>query len=103
MQVGMPSNVDMAKMKSEWLSKYWRDNPVPFRTRFFAHMPRLMRLLNGRGARLVNWMNRRSLVRAAMKGTVGISAEREMPAFADEPVAVWFRKQIWRREDRKSV
>ena len=93
-----PSNVDMAKMKSEWLSKYWRDNPVPFRTRFFAHMPRLMRRLNGRGARLVNWMNRRSLVRAAMKGTVGISAEREMPPFADEPFTVWFRKQTWRRD-----
>ncbi|WP_272481761.1 (Fe-S)-binding protein [Rhodothermus marinus] len=34
-----PSNVDMARIKAEWLAKYWEANGVPLRVRLFAHQP----------------------------------------------------------------
>src|SRR5690606_2466998 len=34
-----PSNVDMARIKTEWLHKYWAANGLPRRVRFFAEQP----------------------------------------------------------------
>ncbi len=90
-----PSNVDMAKMKTEWLSKYWATHRMPLRTRLFARLPRLTRALPARLARTVNWINRRPALRKAMEKTLGVSARRALPAFAPEPFTTWFAKQNW--------
>ena len=90
-----PSNVDLAKIKSEWLSKYWEANGLPMRTRLFAGMPQLTRRLAGVTARSANWINRRSAVRKAMQRTLGISSRRTLPAFADEPFTTWFARRSW--------
>ena len=90
-----PSNVDMARMKTEWLGKYWEANGIPLRTRFFAHMARMSRRLVGPVARTTNFMNRRPAVRKMLEKTLGITAERDLPEFAPEPFDVWFRKQKW--------
>lgn len=94
-KVECPSNVDMARMKTEWLGKYYEANGTPLRTRFFAHMARMSRRLVGPAARVTNFMNRRPAIRKAMEKTIGITAERELPEFAAEPFDVWFRKQKW--------
>ncbi|MDQ7040219.1 MAG: FAD-linked oxidase C-terminal domain-containing protein [Rhodothermus sp.] len=89
-----PSNVDMAKMKTEWLAKYWEANGVPLRTRLFAHQPRLARWIGGGWkARLVNSGLHHPLVRWIMDRMLGISARRKLPAFASEPFTRWFQKQ----------
>lgn len=93
-----PSNVDMGKMKTEWLNTYWKANGLPLRTRLFAHLPTLTRKLPKRMAAVVNRVNRLGPVRRAMEKTLGISARRPLPTFASEPFTDWFRKQRWTSE-----
>ncbi|GIV61062.1 MAG: oxidoreductase [Rhodothermaceae bacterium] len=93
-----PSNVDMAKLKTEWLARYWQDNPVPARTRLFARLPEVAARVHGPVARLVNWVNRRGLTRRLLDTTLGISRHRTLPSFAPEPFTVWFARQRWRAD-----
>jgi len=91
-----PSNVDMGKIKTEWLHHYWEDNGIPLRTRLFARQPQLARLIGGTPlAHMVNWVNRQTPIRALMEATVGISRERELPPFAARSFAQWYGKQTW--------
>lgn len=90
-----PSNVDMAKIKTEWLSKYWEANGMPKRARFFARMPQITRRLTGPAARAANWVNGRKAVRGILERSMGISQKRELPRFAAEPFTTWFAKQTW--------
>jgi len=77
-----PSTVDMARIKTEWLSKYWQDNGAPLRTRIFATLPELARRISPAGARTLNWLNSRRVSRWFMDSFLKISREREFPAFA---------------------
>ncbi len=91
-----PSNVDMAKIKTEWLSQYWDENGVPLRTRLFAHQPDVAQWIGGSAlAPVVNWMNRQVPVRALLDWTLGISRERKLPGFARQTFEQWYRDQIW--------
>ena len=98
-----PSNVDMAKLKTEWLGHYYEKHGIPLRTRFFAHAPRLARALKGRRARLVNWTNRQGWARRRMEKVMGITASRPLPPFAEEPFTDWFKKQTWREDGPEVV
>jgi Fe-S oxidoreductase len=91
-----PSNVDMAKMKTEWLNRYWEDNPMPLRTRLFAHQPDLARWVSGTPlAGVVNWLSRRPVLRRLGEAALGVSAERELPPFAPETFRQWFAARSW--------
>lgn len=90
-----PSNVDMAKIKTEWLSKYWTANKMPLRTKLFAHMPQLTRLVSGASAGAANWMGRKRPVLKVLEKTLGISEKRSLPPFATESFSKWFHKQAW--------
>ncbi len=98
-----PSNVDMAKMKTEWLHQYWQVHEMPLRTKLFAHLPQLSRRMTGTLARLANTVNRLAPVRWMLDRTLGISRRRSLPAFAAEPFHVWFRKQTWRADGPQVV
>lgn len=93
-----PSNVDMTKLKTEWLSHYWDANRMPLRTRLFAHLPRLSRRLHGPLARVANWFNSRAAVGWLLDRTLGISSQRVLPPFAVEPFDLWFKKQVWSQD-----
>jgi FAD/FMN-containing dehydrogenase/Fe-S oxidoreductase len=86
-----PSSVDMAKIKFEFLAQYHDAHGVPFRARLFSDIGRLSRLGSGPLAPLANWSLHNGLIRAGMERFLGISAERELPAFAREPFTAWFR------------
>lgn len=88
-----PSNVDLAKIKSEWLGKYWEANGLPMRTRLFAKLPQITRRLAGLTARSANWMNGRKILRKTMERALGISTRRALPEFAEEPFTTWFARQ----------
>ena len=90
-----PSNVDMTKIKTEWLSKYWEENGRPFRTKLFAHIPQYTRKIAGRLARPVNWFNRQAFVKNALARVLKISNKRTLPPFAAEPFTMWYKKQRW--------
>ena len=90
-----PSNVDMAKIKSEWLGWYREANGASLRARIVAHLPTAARRMSGTVARSANWLNRRPTVRRLMERTIGISRKRRLPAFAPEPFTTWFGTRDW--------
>ncbi|MFO8100468.1 MAG: FAD-linked oxidase C-terminal domain-containing protein, partial [Salinibacter sp.] len=85
-----PSNVDMAKMKSEWQHHYWQENGMPLRARLFAHQPDAAQWISGTPlAALVNWASRQSVLRTVGEAVLGISAERPLPPFARQTFRQW--------------
>ncbi len=99
-----PSNVDMAKIKTEWLNHYWKENRMPLRTKVFANQPELAHWISGTPlASLVNWTSRADWLRSLGERIVGVTAERELPAFARETFRQWFRKQSWPEQGPRVV
>jgi FAD/FMN-containing dehydrogenase/Fe-S oxidoreductase len=85
-----PSNVDMAKLKYEFLDHYHRANGLPLRNRFFGGIERLNRV-GSSFAPISNWLSRLSLVRRLMETTLGMDRRRPLPLFARETFEEWFR------------
>jgi FAD/FMN-containing dehydrogenase/Fe-S oxidoreductase len=84
-----PSNVDMAKLKSEFLALYYADHGTPLRARLFAHIERL-NLLGCGLAPLSNWVANCAPVRWAMDWFLGIHRNRQLPPFARQTFDRWF-------------
>jgi FAD/FMN-containing dehydrogenase/Fe-S oxidoreductase len=87
-----PSNVDMAKLKYEFLHHYYRANGLPLRNRLFGHIERLNRLMS-RVPTLANWMTAVPFNRWLMEKVAGIDRRRPLPALAEETFTDWFRKR----------
>src|SRR5438034_2619474 len=83
-----PSNVDMAKLKYEFLSHYYATHGTPLRARLFAHIATLNRL-GQRVAPLSNWLARSALGKW-MQERLGIAPQRTLPAFARQTFSAWF-------------
>ena len=90
-----PSNVDMAKLKYEFLAHYNETNGAPLRSRMFARIHALSRLASAVPS-VANAMMTAPFVRRFLDRYVGIDARRKLPAFADQTFETWFRK----RKDR---
>ena len=84
-----PSNVDMAKLKYEFLAHYYRANGLPLRNRLFGRIERLSRL-GSRLAPLSNWVAGSRLNRWLMERLAGIDHRRPLPLFARETFTDWF-------------
>ncbi len=89
-----PSAVDMAKIKFEFLARYYEVHGIPFRVRLFGAVPALSRIAAGPWAPLINAMMANGLVRILMDVTLGISRQRVMPKFASQPFTTWFKKHL---------
>jgi FAD/FMN-containing dehydrogenase/Fe-S oxidoreductase len=85
-----PSNVDMAKLKYEFLDHYHRANGLPLRNRIFGAIEALNRL-GSRLAPLSNWIVNSGLNRWLMEVVAGIDRRRPLPQFAGETFEGWFR------------
>ncbi|MEA2288142.1 MAG: hypothetical protein QOD55_139 [Solirubrobacteraceae bacterium] len=83
-----PLDVDMASLKSEFLSHHQAIHGTPLRSRVFGSI----RLLNRIGAALApvsNWPEGVRPLRAALERTVGIARERPLPRFERETLLRW--------------
>jgi Fe-S oxidoreductase len=87
-----PSNVDMAKMKYEFLHHYHTANGLPLRNRLFGHIARLS-WLGSRLAPLSNWIARSWPNRMLMERLFGIDRRRPLPRFARESFTDWFDRR----------
>jgi Fe-S oxidoreductase/FAD/FMN-containing dehydrogenase len=86
-----PSNVDMAKLKYEFLDHYHRANGLPMRNKMFGAIETLNRV----GSNLApasNWVANLGLSRWLMKIFAGIDPRRPLPEFAKVTFAEWFRE-----------
>jgi Fe-S oxidoreductase len=87
-----PSNVDMAKLKYEFLAHYNDANGLPLRSNIFAHIHALSRMASFMPS-LANSMMSRPSVRQMLDRYVGIDARRKMPPIARHTFESWFRKR----------
>ena len=84
-----PSNVDMAKLKYEFLHHYHRANGLPLRNRLFGGIERINRI-GSQFAPVSNWIVRSKANRWLMEKLAGIDRRRPLPQFAEETFEDWF-------------
>ncbi|MBI3624655.1 MAG: FAD-binding protein [Candidatus Rokubacteria bacterium] len=87
-----PSNVDMAKLKYEFLGHYYRVNGLPLRNKLFGRIEAVNRL-GSRLAPLSNWIAGSRLHRFLLERLVGIDRRRPLPPFARETFTGWFARR----------
>jgi FAD/FMN-containing dehydrogenase/Fe-S oxidoreductase len=86
-----PSNVDVAKLKAEFLQHYYDSNGVPFRSRLIANFTKsakLGSLLPG----LYNFAMTNSFISKMIKRASGFAVERSMPTMYKTTLAAWYKK-----------
>jgi FAD/FMN-containing dehydrogenase/Fe-S oxidoreductase len=87
-----PSNVDMARLKSEvWQMRYDRHGPAP-RDRLIRDSARAAAIFSGPLAPLINRIQRSGFFREALEKTVGFSATRILPEYARQPFHRWYQR-----------
>ena len=86
------SGVDMAKLKSEFLSQYHKANGLPFRNRAFAHINRINRL-GSAFAPMSNWAARSPVGKLFSHAILGVDHRRSLPPFARKTFAKWFEQR----------
>lgn len=86
-----PSQVDMAKMKSEALYHYHQKHGFPLRTQLFGKIGQLNKLFSP----FANWVNSFSNSKFGKRilNVFGIAKERSMPRLATERFSHWFERQ----------
>jgi FAD/FMN-containing dehydrogenase/Fe-S oxidoreductase len=92
-----PSNVDMAKLKYEFLHHYHAVNGLPLRHRLFGRIATLS-AWGSRLAPLSNWIAGSRPNRFLMEKLLGLDARRPLPAFAGETFTGWFDRRPPRRD-----
>ncbi len=85
-----PSNVDVAKMKSEFLQHYYDANGVPFKAQQIADSPKINEKFE-RMPWLYNLGGSMPGVKNVVKSVMGISPKRELPKMAPQSLRRWFK------------
>ncbi|WP_020529146.1 FAD-binding and (Fe-S)-binding domain-containing protein [Flexithrix dorotheae] len=93
-----PSNVDVAKLKGEFLSQYYKANGIGLRTKLIGHFPTLTALA-ALTPSLYNFIFSNKLTGNLAKSVVGFASERPMPKLHKTTLNKWYRKN---RKDKKS-
>jgi FAD/FMN-containing dehydrogenase len=86
-----PSNVDVAKLKAEFLQQYYDANGVPFRSRLIANFTtsaKLGALVPG----MYNFMMTTPWISNSIKKLSGFALQRSMPTLGKTTLQKWFKK-----------
>lgn len=86
-----PSNVDVAKLKAEFLQHYYDANGVPFRSKLIANFTASAKfgaLVPG----LYNFVVTNRLIGGAIKKLAGFARKRSMPPMHTYTLQNWFKK-----------
>jgi Fe-S oxidoreductase len=98
-----PSNVDMARLKSEYLNFYHQKVPYSFRERMVTGVEAAGRV----GVALApfsNWIIRQGWFRSVLERTIGIDRRRSLMPYARQTFADWFRgRNTSSSSNRKAV
>jgi len=87
-----PSNVDMAKLKSETSQAYYDTHGTTLRDRMIKNSASMSARLSGSAAGLINTVQRSVLFRKLMERMMGIDGRRILPPYAKQSFAQWFKK-----------
>jgi len=86
-----PSNVDVAKLKAEFLQQYYDANGVPFRSRLIANFTRSAKL-GSIAPGIYNFMVTAPVISKLIKKMSGFAVERSMPTMYKTTLESWFKK-----------
>ncbi|MBA3602952.1 MAG: FAD-binding protein [Parachlamydiaceae bacterium] len=86
-----PSQVDMAKMKSEFLYHYHKKHGYSFRTRLFGEIGTINKLTSP-FASLFNAVSETFIVKKLLSW-IGIAPERTLPKLSNERFSKWVKRQ----------
>jgi len=86
-----PSNVNLALLKAELLYARWHRDGLPLRERIFSNAD-LLGKMGCAMAALANRVLDSKPLRSVMEKTLGISAKRSLPHYANERFDKWFAK-----------
>ena len=87
-----PSNVDVAKLKYEFLDHYRRANGESLRDKLFGNIGTLSRW-GSFFAPLSNWALRSGVFRDLLEEHVGVDRRRSLPPLASQTFVQWFRSR----------
>lgn len=85
-----PSNVDMPKLKAEFLHQYYKTQKVPFRSRFFARSARLNNL-GSLFPGVTNFFLKNALSSGLLKNVLGIAHQRPLPLLYKTTLDKWYK------------
>tara|TARA_B100001559_G_scaffold130630_1_gene109906 strand:+ start:1413 stop:4325 length:2913 start_codon:yes stop_codon:yes gene_type:complete len=88
-----PANVDMAKIKYEFLNNYYKKNRVPLRSRLVGGVPKLYKLISGPQALFYNLANKLPFSKLITEKIIGIDRKRNMPKISSYTFESWFKKR----------
>lgn len=88
-----PSNVDMAKMKSDVTQMYYDEHGVTFRDRLIRDSSKVAPLFSGFLAGFVNAVQKSAVFRSALQRWAGFDQRRVLPQYANEPFYKWLEKE----------
>jgi FAD/FMN-containing dehydrogenase/Fe-S oxidoreductase len=98
-----PSNVDMAKLKAEFLQQYYDANGVPFRSKLIANFSasaKLGSMMPG----VYNFFVSNPITGSLIKMLSGFAVKRSMPTLSKTTLLSWYRKhqkEITHKANRK--
>jgi FAD/FMN-containing dehydrogenase/Fe-S oxidoreductase len=100
-----PSNVDMAKMKSDSLQMYYDEHGISFRDKLIRDSAKAAANISGWKAGMVNPLQKTVLFRSILEHTAKFDRRRKLPSFAKEPFYKWFAKHAYKTNngDKKVV
>ena len=88
-----PSNVDMAKLKAEFLQHYYDANGAPFRAKLIANFTAAAKLSSNFPS-LYNWVITNVFTSSLIKKSVGFAVQRSMPTLALETLTQFNKKRL---------
>jgi FAD/FMN-containing dehydrogenase/Fe-S oxidoreductase len=88
-----PSNVDVAKLKAEFLQHYYDANGIPFRSKLIASFTKSAKL-GSVAPGLYNFMVTAPGVSTLIKKASGFSAKRSMPKMDRTTLKKWYKKHL---------
>lgn len=101
-----PSNVDMAKMKSDVLQLYYDKHGISLRDRLIRDSSKAAAMFSGSLARMVNVIQQTRLFKSLLRKLAGFDQRRTLPEYAREPFYKWFaenQNDTYKNSEKKVV
>ena len=87
-----PSNVDVAKLKAEFLQHYYDANGIPFRSKLIANFSASAKL-GAIAPGIYNFMMTNGVISKMVKKMSGFAVQRSMPTLYKTTLKSWYEKR----------
>jgi FAD/FMN-containing dehydrogenase/Fe-S oxidoreductase len=88
-----PSNVDVARLKAEWLQQVHDTQGVPLRSRLIANFSTAMKAASSMPA-LYNFLSGNPITAKLIKQLAGFAPDRSLPALGKMTVRRWYHQNV---------